>query len=150
MRDHANSAQLATHDSNNNPEASYAPCVVHKGIYYLFLSRLASHTNNLMRDPRIGLMLLEDEAEAASPFARKRLNLQGRAEPVARDSPQFRIVLDLFHQRFGKVMKIIEPLPDFQLFGVHPATGRFVRGFGQTYELEGDRLEQLTQVDPTQ
>ena len=150
LRDHANSAQLATHDSNNNPEASYAPCVLYEGSYYLFLSRLASHTNNLMRDPQIGLMLLEDEAEAANPFARKRINLQGRAELIAREDAQFRIVLDLFHHRFGKVMEIIEPLPDFQLFCVHPVTGRFVRGFGQAYELEGDRLEWLTHIDPRQ
>lgn len=150
LREHANSAQLATLGSDRAPESSYAPCVTYEGSYYLFLSRLASHTDNLMRNPEIGLMLLEDEAGAANPFARKRINLQGRAETVARDSAQFRIVLDLFHHRFGKVMEIIEPLPDFQLFCVHPETGRFVRGFGQAYQLEGDRLDRLTHVDPGQ
>lgn len=150
LRDHANSAQLATLGSDHTPESSYAPCVLYEGSYYLFLSRLASHTNNLMRNPEIGLMLLEEEAEAANPFARKRINLQGRAQLISRDNARFRIVLDLFHHRFGKVMEIIEPLPDFQLFCVHPKTGRFVRGFGQAYELEGDKLDRLTHVNPGQ
>lgn len=148
LRDHANSAQLATLGSDDTPEASYAPCVLFEGNYYLFLSRLASHTGNLMRNPDIGLMLIE--AEAGNPFARKRINLQGRAELVTRDSARFRAVLDLFHGRFGKVMEVIESLPDFELFCVHATAGRFVRGFGQAYELEGDRLERLTHVDPGQ
>ena len=59
-------------------------------------------------------------------------------------------MLDLFHLRFGKVMDMIEPLPDFQLFCVRVTMGRFVRGFGQAYELRGDRLEQLTHLDPGQ
>lgn len=101
-----------------------------------------------MRNPEIGLMLLEDEA--GNPFARKRINLQGRAELITRDSAQFRAVLDLFHDRFGKVMEVIEPLLDFELFCVQVTTARFVRGFGQAYELEGDKLDRLTHIDPGQ
>ena len=148
LRDHANSAQLATLGSAHTPESSYAPCVLFEGNFYLFLSRLASHTGNLMRNPEIGLMLLE--AEAGNPFARKRINLQGRVELITRDNAQFRSVLDLFHDRFGKVMEVIEPLPDFELFCVHARTGRFVRGFGQAYELQGDKLDRLTHIDPGQ
>jgi putative heme iron utilization protein len=47
-------------------------------------------------------------------------------------------------------MEMIEPLPDFQLFCVRANTGRFIRGFGQAYELEGEKLEQLTHVGPGQ
>ena len=148
LREHANSAQLATLGSDDTPESSYAPCVLLEGSYYLFLSRLASHTGNLKRNPEVGLMLLE--AEAGNPFARKRINLQGRAELISRDDAQFRNVLDLFHDRFGKIMEIIEPLPDFELFCVHLTTGRFVRGFGQAYELEGDNLDRLAHIDPGQ
>ena len=146
LRDRANSAQLATLGSAHTPESSYAPCVLFEGNCYLFLSRLASHTGNLMRNPEIGLMLLE--AEAGNPFARKRINLQGRAELITRDNARFRTILDLFHDRFGKVMEVIEPLPDFELFCVHVTSGRFVRGFGQAFELQGDKLERLTHIDP--
>lgn len=148
LRDNASSAQLATLTKDTTPEASYAPCVLFEGDYYLFLSQLASHTANLTCNPEVGLMLIEDEFEAANPFARRRISLQGRAEPVERDSEIFKSVLSLFHRRFGKVMKIIEPLPDFQLFCVRVTSGRFVRGFGQAYELTGKRLDRLHLDDP--
>ncbi len=150
LRDHASSAQLATLTNDATPEASYAPCVLFEGDYYLFLSQLASHTGNLMRNPQIGLMLIEDEGEAANPFARQRISLQGSAQLIDRDDDLFSIVLDVFHRRFGKVMKIIEPLPDFHLFCVRVNTGRFVRGFGQAYELIGERLDNLRHTDPRQ
>ncbi|MBT8436988.1 MAG: pyridoxamine 5'-phosphate oxidase family protein [Gammaproteobacteria bacterium] len=148
LRDNASSAQLATVAKDTTPEASYAPCILFAGDYYLFLSQLANHTANLMRNPELGLMLIEDDFEAASAFARQRISLQGRAEPVERDSDCFNSVISLFHQRFGKVMKIIEPLPDFQLFCVRVTSGRFVRGFGQAYELTGARLDDLCLTDP--
>ncbi|MBT8433896.1 MAG: pyridoxamine 5'-phosphate oxidase family protein [Gammaproteobacteria bacterium] len=148
LRDNASSAQLATLAKDTTPEASYAPCILFAGDYYLFLSQLASHTANLMRNPELGLMLIEDDFEAANAFARQRISLQGRAEPVERDSDTFNNVISLFHQRFGTVMKIIEPLPDFQLFCVRVTSGRFVRGFGQAYELTGARLDDLRLNDP--
>jgi putative heme iron utilization protein len=45
-------------------------------------------------------------------------------------------------------MKLIEPLADFHLFRIVVQRGRFIRGFGQAYELAGDTLEQLIPVDP--
>ena len=150
LRDHASSAQLATLTTDATPEASYAPCILFEGDYYLFLSQLASHTGNLIRNPEIGLMLIEAEGEAANPFARQRISLQGSARCIDRDDDLFSIVLDLFHCRFGKVMKTIEPLPDFNLFCVRVKSGRFVRGFGQTYELTGERLDNLQHTDPRQ
>ena len=148
LRDGAISAQLATLTEDNIPEASYAPCVLYAGDYYFFLSQLASHTTNLLRNPEIGLMLIEDEVRTANPFARKRINLQGNARLVSRDSDLFDRVIDEFHARFGAVMKMIDPLPDFCLFRVNVRTGRFIRGFGQAYQLEGDKLDRLTHVDP--
>jgi hypothetical protein len=59
------------------------------------------------------------------------------------------MVIQEFHQRFGEVMKLIEPLPDFHLFRIKVESGRFIRGFGQAYELAGDRLDQIIQIDPS-
>jgi putative heme iron utilization protein len=150
LRDNTSSAQLATLAKDTTPEASHAPCILLDGNYYLFLSQLASHTANLLRNPEIGLILIEDESEAANSFARRRISLQGRAKPIERDSDIFKSVISLFHRRFGKVMEIIEPLPDFQLFCVRVTSGRFVRGFGQAYELTGERLDKLQLADPRQ
>ncbi|MDH3386315.1 MAG: pyridoxamine 5'-phosphate oxidase family protein [Gammaproteobacteria bacterium] len=149
LRDTAPGVQLATLAEGQLPEASYAPCVWLEGSCYLYLSELSSHTANLMRNPGIGLMMIEDADETPNPFTRKRASLRGRASLVVRDDDLFERVMAEFHRRFGSVMKVIEPLPDFHMFRVEAATGSFVRGFGQAYELTGDRLEQLAHIDPT-
>jgi hypothetical protein len=148
LRESATSVQLATVNEDNRPEASYAPCVWFENDCYLFLSRLSSHTGNLVNNPSISLLILDDAAAAANAFARKRASLHGTARIIARDDAAFAGVLRLFHQRFGKVMEIIEPLPDFHLFRVDLQSGSFIRGFGQAYELSGTGLSQLTPVDP--
>jgi len=148
LRDEAGSALLATVADEQTPTASYAPLVWLDGHCYLYLSELASHTQNLKRCDSISLMLIQAGDEAANLFARRRITLDGNVKVIARDDPLFARVMTEFHSRFGKVMTIIEPLPDFSLFRVRLRTGRFVRGFGQTYDLSGNHLDELLPVDP--
>lgn len=148
LRESATSVQLATLASNNNPEASYAPCVWFEGDCYLFLSGLSSHSANLERNSRISLLLIEEATNAPNAFARKRASLHGTAQVIKRDDAAFANVMQVFHQQFGKVMQVIEPLPDFRLFRVDATSGSFIRGFGQAYELGGSRVDQLVPVDP--
>lgn len=144
----AEGAHLATLGESGDPEASYAPCVWLDGDCYLFLSALSGHTNNLMRDARISLMLLEDAGAAPNPFARKRASLRGKAETVAREEQLCAAVLADFRRRFGEIMQLLESLPDFTLFRIRLESGSFVRGFGQAYRLEGPKLERLRHLDP--
>jgi len=148
LRESITSVQLATLTSNNHPEASYAPCAWFDGDCYLYLSGLSSHSANLERNSRISLLLIEEAANAPNAFARKRASLHGTAQIVKNDDVAFANVMQVFHQRFGKVMQVIEPLPDFRLFRVDATSGSFIRGFGQAYELSGSRLDRLVPVDP--
>ena len=148
LRDQVNGAQLATLAAGGIPEASYAPLVWLDGSCFLFLSELASHTRNLQHCPAISLMLIEPQS-GANAFARRRITLQGEAHVIARDETLFARVMVEFHRRFGKVMEIIEPLPDFHLFRLSLRQGRFVRGFGQAYELCGEKLDELRHIDPS-
>ena len=144
LREQASSAMLATISEENRPAASHAPLVWMDGDCYLFLSELAAHARNLKQRPVISLMLAGKEG--ANAFARKRITLEGSVVVVARDDPLFERVLVEFHRRFGKVMELLEPLPDFSLFRVCASEGRFVRGFGQAYDLTGKNLDQLVAV----
>jgi len=148
LRDQVNSAQLATLTRDATPEASYAPCAWFEGDCFVFLSELASQTRNLTLNPSIILLLIEAEAAAGNAFARKRISLFGKAQIVTRGDDTYKTVIRDFFHRFGEVMKLIEPLPDFHLFRIIVRRGRFIRGFGQAYELAGDGLEQLMRIDP--
>ena len=146
LRDQAGSAMLATLSADHKPAASHAPIIWLDGDFYLFLSELAAHAGNLKSRPVISLMLVGDEG--ANAFARKRITIEGSVVVVAREDKLFERVLVEFHRRFGKVMELLEPLPDFSLFRVSPGGGRFVRGFGQAYDLCGENLEGLAAGKP--
>ncbi len=148
LRAAANSAQLATLNQDRQPEASHAPVVWLDGHCYLFLSELASHTLNLIRNPALGLILVDNRDAGANPFALRRISLQGSVQPITRDRPDFASVMAEFRVRFGEVMDLIEPLPDFHLFRFVAEQGRFIRGFGQAYDLAGENLDRLQHVDP--
>jgi len=148
LRDRIGTASLATLSCRaaTMPEVSYAPLIWLDDDCYLFLSELAAHTGNLRQNPAISLLLVEETG--SNPFARKRISLQGSAEAIARNDQLFTRVIAQFRRRFGEVMDLIEPLPDFQLFRVRLERGRFIRGFGQAYDLSGPALESLSHIDP--
>jgi len=148
LRDSSKAALLATLAQEQMPCASYAPLVWVDDSCYVYLSDLASHTRNLKRCPSLSLLLMEDEDRVANAFARRRITFEATVVIVEREDPLFARVLAEFRHCFGKVMDMIEPLPDFHLFRLQLKAGRFVRGFGQAYELTGDHLNDLTHVGP--
>ena len=146
LRQTIDGAQLATLDAGALPEASHAPVVWLDDAIYLFLSDLAAHAGNLRRNPALGLVLVDIEGDNA--FARRRIGLQCRAELVPRDDPRFAPVMAAFANRFGKVMQLLEPLTDFNLFAARIEHGSFIRGFGQAFVFEGPNPDRLERVDP--
>jgi putative heme iron utilization protein len=149
FRDGCQSLILATLNADGAPEASYTPYVEDAaGHVYIFVSGLARHTQNLARDGRVSVLLIEDEAAAPNPHARRRLTLTCRARPVAREDEAWGPVLDQFEGRFGKMMQTQRGLVDFQLFHLTIEYGVFVRGFGQAYRVSGPGLVPVTRVRP--
>lgn len=140
--------QLATLDSRNLPEASYAPYVKYEDAFYLFLSDLANHSLNLKQNPVVSLLFIEDEANSRNLFARRRVILQGDVTIVQRNTPTYSVVLPEFRRTFGSLIDVIEPLQDFNLYKVKPIQGRFIRGFAQAFELSGKGFNQLTHINP--
>ena len=147
LRDSLETVQLATIDSDGNPLASYAPCVWIEDDCYLYLSELAGHTQNLIANPAISLLLIESEEKSNNLFARRRIILQGGVITIGRDSKRFTTVMAEFKRRFGDFIDVIEPLQDFHLFQINPQGGRFIRGLAQAYELVGPGLSEFKHID---
>lgn len=148
LRDKQLSLQMATIDGDGIPEASYAPFVWYEGACYLFLSELARHAQNLKNNPSIGLLIIEDESATRNQFARRRITWQGQAETIDRENQLFQTVMQSFRHRFGDFIDIIEPLQDFQLFEIVPGSGRFIKGFGQAFQLSGEGLNEISHINP--
>jgi putative heme iron utilization protein len=63
---------------------------------------------------------------------------------VDRDSATWQEAGSLYEARFGDFFSLIKTFSDFQMFKLSPRSGWLVIGFGQAYELSGDKLDILT------
>ena len=132
--------QLATQDAAGLPNASYAPFALADDGFYILVSELARHGTNLKESSSVSVMLLEDESEAKTVFARKRLTFDAVAELVARDSELFTKGVAALSERFGEMIDNLSQLKDFNLFKLNPQQGLYVKGFGQAFSLTGSEL----------
>ncbi|WP_204140357.1 HugZ family protein [Halomicronema sp. CCY15110] len=138
------SLMLSTVTPEGQPQASYTPFVMRGDrTFYIFVSGLSSHTQNLQKTPQAGILLIEDEAKTQQIFARRRLMYDCAVTLIERHDPQWATLADLFKRRFGNLIDMLRQLPDFQIFQLVPSGGRFVVGFGAAYEVNPENLEQL-------
>jgi putative heme iron utilization protein len=132
---------LASCSPGEQPLASYAPFIEdEQGHFYLLLSGLASHSQNLQYHEQthkpVSILLIEDEQESRNLFARKRLSYVCEVTVWSRDNPQWNRIIQQMKDRLGNTIEVLVGLADFQLHCLRPVQGNYVRGFGQAYELK--------------
>ena len=135
------SLMLSTLTEDKLPSASYAPFVTYDQHLYIFISGLALHTQNLIDEPHASVLFIEDEDNCANVFARLRLSYQITSNVISRDEALWQPVIQAMTEKLGEQVTQLSQLGDFVLFQLTPTSGRFVKGFGKAYELEGDNLQ---------
>ncbi|EFP96791.1 heme utilization protein HutZ [Vibrio caribbeanicus] len=140
FRQQRNTLQLATVGADGRPNVSYAPYVQNQEGYFILISEIARHAQNLKINPHVSIMMIEDEYESQQIFARKRLTFDAVAVVVERDSEQWSRTIQQMQDRFGEVVEGLSQLQDFILFNLTPEQGLYVKGFGQAYQVSGDDL----------
>jgi hypothetical protein len=145
---HCQSLQLATLTADGNPAISYAPFLQDsQGNFYIFISQLASHTQDLLHQRKAAVLLIADEHDTRQIFARTRASYDCEAFNIQRDAPEYQALLEAMQARFGEIVGLLRGLGDFMLFKLKPISGRFVLGFGQAFILTGDNLQTLQHID---
>ncbi|BCG19558.1 heme utilization protein HutZ [Vibrio alginolyticus] len=140
FRQERRTLQLATVDAEGRPNVSYAPYVQNQEGYFVLISKIARHARNLLENPNVSLMMIEDEESSKQLFARKRLTFDAVANVVERDTEMWQQVVEQMKERFGEIIDGLSQLEDFVLFNLKPESGLFVKGFGQAYQVSGDDL----------
>ncbi len=149
LKEEIQTLSISTITSEGKPNASYAPFIMDdEGSIYIFVSGLASHTQDLLANPIASVLLMRDEQESRQIFARQRASYQCDVEVVSNEEADFAIMLDKLEERFGKVVELLRGLPDFILFRLRPYKGQFVMGFGKAYTLTGEGLLELEHINP--
>ncbi|ELV8742201.1 heme utilization protein HutZ [Vibrio vulnificus] len=140
FRQERQTLQLATVDADGRPNVSYAPFVQNQEGYFVLISKIARHARNLLENPQVSLMMIEDEEGAKQLFARKRLTFDAVASVIERDTLLWHQVITQMEERFGEIVSGLSQLEDFVLFNLKAERGLFVKGFGQAYQVSGDDL----------
>src|SRR3981081_71090 len=114
--------------------ASYAD-----GSPVLLISRLALHTQNILADPRVSLML--GERAEGDPLEGSRIMLAGRAEEASAGD------LEIMRRRYLNAHPTAEAFvnfKDFAFFRIRPNGAHLVAGFGRIVDLRPEQF--LTDV----
>ena len=143
------SLQLATLGEEDYPHCGYTPYLMREEgddsvrQFYIFVSELALHTRDLLREPRASIMLIEDEADAKQIFARTRLYYECDVSEINNEHADYTAILDAYEARHGKMVNLLRQLPDFRLLKLQPVSGQFVMGFGKAFRLTGTALKEF-------
>ncbi|MDD1779692.1 heme utilization protein HutZ [Enterovibrio sp. ZSDZ35] len=147
FRDSRNTLQLGTVDKEGKPHTSYAPFAFSEMGYYILVSDLATHGQNLKNSKAVSIMMIEDESEARSIFARRRLSFDTNAEHIERDSEQWIAAIEVMQARLGEMIENLSSLGDFNLYRLNPVEGRYVKGFGQAFNVSGEDMLSVMHLD---
>jgi len=112
------------------PEADFSA-------FYVHVSRLAWHTQDMSHDPRVALSIAETDDRRADPFTLTRVSIRGEAKQIT-GGPR-----DAWLARFPKQAINFE-LADFSFWRIVPRDARFVAGFGRIHNLSAAELSRAS------
>lgn len=94
----------------------------------IFLSRLARHTKNIIKNPSVSLLVMESKPEA--PIHEKmRATLMGQAVPV-QEKETFTRLKQAYLKKFPRA-EVFFTLPDFTFYRIEPVEIHWIAGFGK-------------------
>jgi len=106
------------------------------GSLILHVSRLATHTQDMLANLDVSLLITESEAVGKMPQALARVTVQGRAEMLDRDSEKHTDAREVYLARFPDAAALFE-FADFNIFIIKPVSARVIAGFGQAITITG-------------
>jgi putative heme iron utilization protein len=141
-------AALATIDASGHPAASMVAYAAEPDLstLWLHLSRLASHTRNLLERGSASLVISESDSEEGDPQTLARVSVSGTVEEVVRSSETHERGQTLYLERLPDA----EPLfgfGDFVLFRLVPEKIRYVGGFARAFDFDPRDLRSVHNME---
>jgi heme iron utilization protein len=109
--------------------------------FYVHVSRLAWHTQDMQQDARVALSIAETDDRREDPFTLARVTIRGEAAQLANEGAEFQRLKRAWLERFPKQAINFE-LADFSFWKITPRDARFVAGFGSIHNLSAAEVAQ--------
>lgn len=126
------------------PFVSMAPFAILPGGggFVIHVSRLATHTKDMMLNPAVSLLVVAPSPPGSSPQATARVTIQGQAQPCPDSTPGHAEAKAAYLSRFPQTADLFS-FADFSLFVIRPTSVRFVGGFAQATTLDPAALAEI-------
>jgi heme iron utilization protein len=105
--------------------------------FYVHVSRLAWHTQDMQQDARVALSIAETDDRRADPFTLMRVSIRGDVLQLSNPPNELKAK---WLARFPEQAINFE-LADFSFWQVTPRDARFVAGFGRIHNLSATDLK---------
>jgi putative heme iron utilization protein len=126
------------------PFVSMVPfAVVENGDLALHVSRLATHTLDMLDNPDISLLITESEGSEKMAQELARVTIEGRAEILDRDSEKYATAREAYLSRFPDAAQLFE-FSDFNIFIIKPVSARVIAGFGRAGSMTSEEFVAAT------
>ena len=109
--------------------------------FLLRVSGLAWHTQDMLQDARVSLVIAETDDGRADPQTLARITLRGEAAQRPGAGDDFERAKRAWLARFPESAVTFE-LADFSFWRIAPRDARYVAGLGRTYNLSAEALRQ--------
>lgn len=100
------------------------------GAFHVHVSRLAWHTQDMLKDARVALSIAQTDDGRADPFTLMRVTVRGEAFQMTQD-----VALKAAWLARFPAQAINFQLADFSFWRIVPRDARFVAGFGSIHNL---------------
>jgi len=134
---------LGTLGANGYPFSSYAPFYYDGEVVYVFLSDIATHAQNIQATPKASAFFIEDESMTENMFRRKRISLQCDVKLIDRNDDSYATIMEAFVTKQGATLNMLMGMADFNLYALRPIYGEPTFGFGEAYNIGGEKMNQL-------
>ena len=119
----------------------FAPARDRSGVF-VHASRLARHSQGLVADEPVGILVHEPDLPGKDPLQLQRAMFECRVRPLARNTSEWQAGRDLYLARFPAGAVTFD-LGDFTLFRLDFTSGLYVAGFGRAIAVPPDDIARL-------
>lgn len=102
--------------------------------FYIHISQLAVHTQNIIAHPQVSLMICEPESGSKNPQTLARISILGGAEVISADESEYEAIRSRYLDKYPPSAFNFQ-LGDFLLYRIKPQSARFVAGFGKIFNV---------------
>jgi heme iron utilization protein len=111
----------------------YAPAADFSS-FYIHISNLAQHTQDILKDQRVGLMIVRSDQGQSDPQRLQRVSILSRAVLVPATAADYGRARRIYLEKFPEAAMTFE-LGGFDIYQLAPQSARYVAGFGKTFNL---------------